>query len=92
MDITSTSFKIACTVAVVGGLGARVTERPVREELAENALEEELDELDELDELEEAPKGAEGRTCRGYHGGLLMLSGSGPSSGSTAGAPVLGFP
>ena len=106
MDITSTSSKIACTVegsaegwngvAVVGGLGARVTERPVREELAEKALEEELDEHDELDELEEAPKGdgeaRVGRTCRGYHGGLLMLSGSGPSSGSTAGAPVLGFP
>ena len=84
-------------MAVVGGLGARVTERPVREHLAEKALVEELAELDELDELEEeAPNGdgeaRVGRTCRGYHGGLLMLSGSGPSSGSTAGAPVLGFP
>ena len=83
-------------MAVVEGLGARVTGRPVREELAEKALEEELAELDELDELEEAPKGdgevLENRAWRGYHGGLLKLSGSGPSSGSTAGAPVLGFP
>ena len=56
MDITSTSSKIACTVegsaegwngvAVVGGLGARVTERPVREELAENVLDVELEELE----------------------------------------------
>ena len=72
-----------------------MTGRPVREELAEKALEEEL-ELDELDELEEAPKGdgeaLENRAWRGYHGGLLKLSGSGPSSGSSAGAPVLGFP
>ena len=83
-------------VAVVEGLGARVTERPVREELAEKALEEELAELDELDELEEAPKGdgetRVDRASRGNHGGLLRLSGSGPSSGSMAGAPVLGFP
>ena len=59
-------------VAVVEGLGARVTERPVREELAEKALEEELAELDELDELEEAPKGDKearaDRPSRGYHG------------------------
>ena len=106
MDMTSTSSKMVCTtdgsaeglkgVTVVEGLGARVTERPVREELAEKALEEELAELDELDELEEAPKG-DGETrvdlaSRGNHGGLLKLSGSGPSSGSMAGAPVLGFP
>ena len=83
-------------MAVVEGLGVRVTGRPVREELAEKALEEELAELDELDELEEAPKGdGEARVDRAgreYHGGLLKLSGSGPSSGSMAGAPVLGFP
>ena len=83
-------------MVVVGGLGVRVAGRPVREELVEKALEEELAELDELDELEEAPKGdgeaLVGRANRGYHGGLLKLSGSGPSSGSMAGAPVLGFP
>ena len=44
-------------VADVGGLGVRVTGRLVREEIVENALEEELAELEELDELEEAPKG-----------------------------------
>ena len=74
----------------------RVTGRPVREELVEKALEEELAELEELEELAEAPKGdgeaRVGRACRGYHGGLLKLSGSEPSSGSTAGALVLGFP
>ena len=104
--MTSTSSKMVCTtdgsaegwkgVAVVGGLVARVTERPVREELAEKALEEELAELDELDELEEAPKGdgetRVDRASRGNHGGFFRLSGSGPSSGSMAGAPVLGFP
>ena len=83
-------------MAVVGGLEVRVTGRPVREELVETALEEELAELEELDELEEAPKGdgeaRVDRANRGYHGGLLKLSGSGPSSGSMAGAPVLGFP
>ena len=83
-------------MAVVGGLGVRVTGRPVREELVDKALEEELAELEELDELEEAPKGdgeaGADRASRGYHGGLLKLSGSGPSSGSMAGAPVLGFP
>ena len=83
-------------MAVVEGLGARVTGRPVREELAENALEEELAELDELDELEETPKGdgetRVDRASRGNHGGLLKLSGSGPSFGSMAVAPVLGFP
>ena len=65
-------------MAVVGGLGVRVTGRPVREELAEKALKEEL-ELDELDELEEAPKGdgeaRVDRAWRGHHGGLLRLSG-----------------
>ena len=40
-------------VAVVWGLGVRVTGRPVREKLVEKALEEELA---ELEELEEAPK------------------------------------
>ena len=100
MDITSTSYKMVCTtdgsaegwkgVAVVGGFGVRVTGRPVREELFEKALEEELAELEEVEELEEALKGR--RASRGYHGGLLKLSGSGPSSGSMAGAPVLGFP
>ena len=83
-------------VAVVGGLGVRVTGRPVREGLVEKALEEEIAELEELDELEEAPKGdgeaLVDRASRGYHGGLLTLSGSEPSSGSMAGAPVLGFP
>ena len=83
-------------MAVVGGLGVRVTGRLVREVLVENALEEELAELEELDELEEAPKGdgeaLVDRASRGYHGGLLKLSGSGPSSGSMVGAPVLGFP
>ena len=44
-------------MAVVVGLEGRVAERPVREELAENVLEEELVELEELDELEESPKG-----------------------------------
>ena len=106
MDIKSASSKMVCTtegsaegwngVADVGGLGVRVTGRPVREELVENTLEEELAELEELDELEEAPKGDGearlGRASRGYHGGLLKLSGSGPSSGSMAGEPVLGFP
>ena len=52
MDRTSTSSKMVCTtdgsaegwkgVAVVGGLGVRVTGRPVREELVEKALEEEI--------------------------------------------------
>ena len=83
-------------MAVVGGLGVRVTGRPVREELVEKALEEEPAELEELEKLEEAPKGdGEARAylaSRGYHGGLLKLSGSWPSSGSMAGAPVLGFP
>ena len=83
-------------MADIGGLEGRVTGRLVREELVENALEEELAELEELDELEEAPKGdgeaCVGRASRGNHGGLLKLSGSGPSSGSMAGAPVLGFP
>ena len=83
-------------MAVVGGLGVRVTGRPVREELVEKALAEGLAELEELEELEEAPKGdgeaRVDRACRGYHGGLLKLSGSGSSSGSMAGAPVLGFP
>ena len=61
MDIKSASSKMVCTtegsaegwngVADVGGLGVRVTGRPVREELVENALEEELAELEELDEL-----------------------------------------
>ena len=37
-------------VTDVGALGVRVTGRPVREELVENALEEELAELEELDE------------------------------------------
>ena len=103
MDKTSTSSKMVCTTegsaegwTVVGGLGARVTRRPVREELVEKALEEELAGLEELEELEEAQKGdgeaLVGRANRGYHGGLLKLSGSGPSSGSMAGAPVLGFP
>ena len=32
-----------------------------------------------------------GRASRGYHGGLLRLRGSGPSSGSMDGAPVLGI-
>ena len=105
MDMTSTSSKMVCTaegsaegwkgVAVVGGLGVRGTGRPVREELVEKALEEELAELEELDELEEAPKGdgeaRVDRASRGYHGGLLKLSSSGQSSGSMAGAPVLGF-
>ena len=48
-----------------------------------DALEEELAELEELDELEEPPKGDGearlGRASRGYHGGLLRLSGLGPS-------------
>ena len=83
-------------MADVGGLVERVTGRPVREELVEKALEEELAELEKLEELEEAPKGdgeaRVDRASRGYHGGLLKLSGSGPSSGSMAGAPVLGFP
>ena len=106
MDMTSTSSKMVCTtkglsegwkgVAVVGGLVVRVTGRPVREELVEKALEEEFAELEELAELEEAPKGdgeaRVDRASRGYHGGLLKLSGSGPSSGSMAGAQVLGFP
>ena len=83
-------------VAVVGGLGVRVTGRPVREELVEKALEEELAELEELEELEEPPKG-DGearlvRASRGYYGVLLISRGSGPSSGSMAWAPVLGFP
>ena len=82
-------------MAVVGGLGVRVTGRPVREELVEKALEEELAELKELEELEEAPKGdgeaRVDRASRGFHGGLLKLKGSGPRSGSMAGAPVLGF-
>ena len=68
----------------------------MREELAENVLEEEIVELEELDELEEPPKG-DGearlvRASRGNHGGLLVSRSSGPSSGSMAGAPVLGFP
>ena len=105
MDITSAYSKIFCTtegsaegwngVADVGGLEWRVTGRPVREELVENALEEELAELEERDELEGAPKGdgeaRAGRASRGYHGGLLKLCGSWSSSGSMAGAPVLGF-
>ena len=44
-------------MAVVGGLVGRVAGRPVREEFAENVLEEELAELEELEELEEPPKG-----------------------------------
>ena len=106
MDTKSVSSKMVCTtegsaeswkgVAVGGGLGVRVTGRPVREELVEKALEVELAEIEELDELEEAPKGdgeaRAGRASRGYHGGFLKLSCSGPSSGSMAGAPVLGFP
>ena len=87
-------------MAVVGGLEwpvrVPVAGRPVREELAENALEEELAELEELDELEEAPKGDGeahlGRAKRRYHGGLLKLNGLWPSSGLMAGAQVLGFP
>ena len=56
-------------MAVVGGLGVRVTGRPVREEIVEKALEEELAELEELDELEEAPKGdGEGRLVRASRG------------------------
>ena len=82
-------------MADVRGLGGRVARRPVREELAENVLDEELVELEELDELEEPPKG-DGearlvRASRGYHGELLRSRGSVPSSGSMAGAPVLGF-
>ena len=55
----------------VGGLEGRVAWRLVREELAENVLEEGLAELKELEELEEPPKG-DGearliRTSRGYH-------------------------
>ena len=105
MDIKSASSKMVCTtegsaegwngVAYVVGLGGRVTGRPVREELVENALEEALAELEGLGELEEAPKGDGearlGLACRGYHGGLLRLSGSGPSSGSMAVVQVLGF-
>ena len=83
-------------MAVVEGLEGRVAGRPVREEFVENVLEEELVGLEELDEFEEPPKG-DGkarlvRASRGYHGGLLISRGSGPSSGSIAGAPVLGFP
>ena len=68
----------------------------MREELAENVLEEELEELEELDGLEEPPKGdGEARLVRASrvnHGGLLISRGSWPSSGSMAGAPVLVFP
>ena len=83
-------------MAVVGGLEGRVAGRPVREKLAENVLEEELVELEELGELEEPPKG-DGeaplvRASRGNHGVLLVSRSSGPSSGSMAGAPVLGCP
>ena len=80
----------------VGGLEGRIAGRPVRGELAENVLEEELVELEEPDDLEEAPKGYGearlGRASRGYTGWLLKLRGLGPSSCSMAGAPVLGFP
>ena len=44
-------------MAVVGGLEGLVAGRPVRAELAENVLEEELEKLEELDELKEPPKG-----------------------------------
>ena len=39
-------------MADVGGLGARAAGRPVREELAENVLDEEIEELEELESLE----------------------------------------
>ena len=82
-------------MAVVGGIVGRVAGWPVREELAESVLEEELAELEELDELEEPPKG-DGearlvRASRGNHGGLLISRGSWSSSDSMAVAQVLGF-
>ena len=85
-------------MAVVRGLAVRVAGRPVREELAENVVDEELEELEELEEPEELPElKSDGealveRATRGNHGGLEMSRGSGPSSGSMAVAPVLGFP
>ena len=83
-------------MADVEGLVARVAGRPVREELAEDVLDEELEELEELEALEEPPKdngeALLAPASRGYHGGLDISRGLGPSSGSMAGAPVLGFP
>ena len=43
-------------MADVEGLVVRVAGRPVREELAEDVLYEELEELEELEALEEPPK------------------------------------